>query len=73
MIIFTQWFPGYTKPARAGVYQQMHRGQLGYQKWDGTNWFTWYRIAEDAANSHCLVFQQHEKDPWRGLMHVANK
>lgn len=65
----TPWFPGRTKPIRAGVYQQLcgKRSRVGYQRWDGTFWYSWHFTPEAAARSTVLARTEHQNDPWRGI------
>lgn len=67
----TPWFDGKVKPVRAGVYQQMSGGELsklGYQKWDGRDWFAWCYSVEDAANADWKVDRWYQNDQWRGIL-----
>lgn len=65
----TPWFKNGVKPARKGVYQQMNggRNRLGYQRWNGMNWGTWFETAEEAAQSTDRAAACYQSDPWRGL------
>ncbi len=64
----TTWFPGGIKPKRKGVYQQLFgtRGKVGYQYWDGRQWYSWCERPEHAQNkipaANCF-----QNDKWRGL------
>lgn len=36
----TQWFPGWAKPQRIGVYQRLYaKSHIGYCFWDGVTWY----------------------------------
>lgn len=65
----TEWFPGHIKPVRPGVYQQLSAVDktLGYQRWDGANWSSWYSTVEGAAKATDVAAHPFQNDQWRGL------
>ena len=65
----TAWFPGDVKPVRVGVYQQKDwtGRRIGYQRWDGFDWFAWYTDADRAILSLTKTDAGYQNDPWRGL------
>lgn len=64
----TNWFPGYIKPVRVGVYQQLNgSGKLGYQYWDGVRWHSWATLPELATDTCFWAAEFYQNDSWRGL------
>ena len=67
----TPWFNGAEhKPARIGVYMlESMSGRLGYQKWHGSAWSSWYETAEAAGKAGRLdiAARSTQNDRWRGL------
>lgn len=66
----TPWFDGKKyKPARQGVYMLMDgSGKIvGYQRWDGRQWYSWSPYAEDAAKKNSEAASYYQNDDWRGL------
>ena len=65
---FTEWYPGDVKPVRPGVYQQRNScGHIGYQRWDGRKWRTWFYSPEYASKARSYAARGFQNDPWRGL------
>jgi len=66
----TPWFDGKLyKPAYPGVYQLVSGcgEKIGYQKWDGSYWYSWEETPEDAAKSTFRIWYFFQNDNWRGL------
>jgi hypothetical protein len=66
----TPWFDGKTqKPARRGVYMLMSGPKIGFQKWDGIAWGSWYETVDAAARTpkHDYANAVYQSDNWRGL------
>ena len=66
----TPWFDGTLyKPARPGVYMLMSGSSVGYQRWDGVEWSSWYLDVDGAANGRLDSYADthYQNDNWRGL------
>lgn len=62
----TPWFPYFTPPVRAGVYE---RDVLlaGYSYYDGENWKTWSPSPKEAYESRSISSEYQSDFRWRGL------
>ena len=66
----TPWFDGKLyKPKRPGVYMLMSCSSVGYQRWDGVTWSSWYEDVDGAANCplDSYAAKSYQNDNWRGL------
>lgn len=63
----TPWFPGHTKPARAGVYERGYRWRATtlFCRWDGKRWYG-PKLVASLADQEMLVSTCQDL-PWRGL------
>jgi hypothetical protein len=65
----TAWFDGYDKPVRVGVYRQVNgEGRLGYQRWDGKQWYSWSSSANMAAKATIPAGSSYQNDPWNAII-----
>jgi hypothetical protein len=65
----TAWFDGQHKPVRVGVYRQVNgHGTLGYQRWDGRQWYSWSSTAKGANASDMPASPDFQNDHWNAII-----
>lgn len=65
----TDWYPGYVKPVRVGVYgvKSKRFGFILYKYWNGSKWAVYGVTIDQAMKNRRKLKDSHQDWKWRGV------